>query len=66
MTLLNRIERHLRRTGGRASVLGRALMNDPGFVRELRRGREPRPETEARILAWLDAAEEKASERCAR
>ena len=57
MNVLNRIERHLRRSGLKATAFGRAVMNDPAFVRQLRNGREPRPETVERISAWLDAAE---------
>jgi tRNA-dihydrouridine synthase len=59
MTLLNRIERHLKQTGTFASVFGREAMNDPAFVRQLRNGREPRPKTEARVLAAIQAAERK-------
>jgi tRNA-dihydrouridine synthase len=53
MTLLYRIERHLKRTGLPASLFGREAMNDPGFVRHLRNGREPRSRTEARVLAYM-------------
>lgn len=54
MTLLQRIEAHLSREGLTPTRLGRELLGDPSFVRDLRRGREPRPETTARVLAYLD------------
>ncbi|HYG29808.1 MAG TPA: hypothetical protein VD887_06290 [Allosphingosinicella sp.] len=57
MSLLYRIERHLRRTGLTPSAFGRKAMNDPAFVRHLRKGREPMPRTEARVLAFIEAAE---------
>lgn len=59
MHLLTRIHRHLRRTGTSPSAFGRCVMGDPRFVHDLRRGREPRLGTEARIHAWLDTHEEK-------
>jgi hypothetical protein len=57
MHLLSRIQRYLRRSGQTPSRFGRAVMNDPKFVHDLRRGREPRIETAARVHAWLDAQE---------
>jgi hypothetical protein len=57
MSLLYRIQCHLRRCGVTASAFGREVMNDPGFVRHLRKGREPMPRTEARILAFIEARE---------
>ena len=60
MHLLTRIQRHLRRTGTTPSGFGRRVLNDPRFVHDLRRGREPRPGTQARVHAWLDAHEETA------
>jgi tRNA-dihydrouridine synthase len=57
MTLLNRIERHLRRSGITASAFGRGAVNDPAFVRHLRNGREPTPTTEARVLAFIEASQ---------
>jgi len=62
MSLLYRIERHLRRSGLTASAFGREAMNDPAFIRHLRKGREPRPKTEARVLAFIEAAEGCASD----
>jgi 2,4-dienoyl-CoA reductase-like NADH-dependent reductase (Old Yellow Enzyme family) len=57
MHLLTRIQRYLRRSGATPTAFGRAVMNDPQFVHDLRRGREPRFETAARVHAWLDAHE---------
>jgi 2,4-dienoyl-CoA reductase-like NADH-dependent reductase (Old Yellow Enzyme family) len=53
--LLYRIERHLKRTGMRATTFGREAARDPRFVFDLRRGREPRPTLERRINAYLDS-----------
>jgi 2,4-dienoyl-CoA reductase-like NADH-dependent reductase (Old Yellow Enzyme family) len=53
MTLLRRVERHLTATGIPATRFGREAVHDPRFVFDLRRGREPRAETERRVLAWM-------------
>jgi len=58
MTLLRRIEKHLRATDMPAARFGREAVRDPRFVFDLRRGREPRPETERRVLAWLNSREQ--------
>jgi hypothetical protein len=34
---------------------GRDAVGDPRFVFDLRKGREPRPRTIARVLAYLEA-----------
>jgi len=57
MTLLRRIERYLRTTRTPATSFGREAVRDPRFVFDLRQGREPRPQTERRVLAFLDAQE---------
>jgi hypothetical protein len=57
LSLLQRIEAYLIRTGMRPSDFGRRAMRDGLFVAELRRGRIPRPATEARVNAFLDRAE---------
>jgi len=36
---------------------GRNAVRDPRFVFDLRRGREPRPPTERRLIAYLDEQE---------
>jgi hypothetical protein len=55
MHLLRRIERYLRATDTPPTRFGRQTVRDPRFVFDLRLGREPRPETERRVHAWLDA-----------
>ncbi|GGE91664.1 MULTISPECIES: hypothetical protein [Sphingomonas] len=55
MHLLSTIERHLRRTGLPPTRFGREAVGDPRFVTDLRRGREPRPRTIARVVAYLAA-----------
>lgn len=54
--LLTKIERHLVRHRVAPTRFGRDVAHDPRFVFDLRRGREPRPATEARVLAHLAAA----------
>ena len=68
MNVMSRVERLLRKNSSiKASHIGREVMGDPGFVRDLRNGREMRPETEKRLTAWLDAAENQSGdETCAR
>ncbi|MBV9843284.1 MAG: hypothetical protein JOY99_17405 [Sphingomonadaceae bacterium] len=58
MHLLHRIERHLDRSGTPATRFGREAVNDPRFVIDLRNGRELRPTTRAKVIAYLDRAEE--------
>lgn len=55
MDLLARILPYLRRTGMAATRFGRVVVNDPRFVEDLLRGREPRITTIRRVHAWLDA-----------
>lgn len=55
MNLLFVIERHLRRHDIPATRFGREAVNDPRFVLDLRNGREPRPETRDRVLAFMAA-----------
>jgi len=53
--LLTKIERHLKATHGTPTRFGREAACDPRFVFDLRRGREPRPRTEARVVAFIAA-----------
>lgn len=53
--LLQRIERHLSDTGVMPTRFGREAVGDPRLVGDLKNGREPRPETAARILAFIEA-----------
>ena len=53
LSLLERIETYLKRSGMGPSRFGRKAVNDGRFVADLRRGRIPRPRTKARVLAFL-------------
>ena len=53
MNLLLAVERHLRVTAVAPSRFGREVAGDPRFVFDLRRGREPRAATRARVLAFM-------------
>jgi hypothetical protein len=55
MNLLLTVERHLRRQAVAPSRFGRDVAGDPRFVFDLRRGREPRAATKARVLAFIAA-----------
>ncbi len=55
MNLLLRVERHLREGAVAPSRFGREAAGDPRFVFDLRRGREPRAATAARVLAFIAA-----------
>jgi hypothetical protein len=52
--LLYDIERFLRQSQIAPTRFGREATGDPRFVFDLRRGREPRPCTEARVRAYLE------------
>ena len=54
MHLLREIEIFLRSSGVPAARFGRDAVNDPRFVFDLRRGREPRPQTVARVVDFLE------------
>ncbi|HVM37111.1 MAG TPA: hypothetical protein VM265_01800 [Sphingomicrobium sp.] len=54
--LLREVEKFLRRSQTAPTRFGREAVGDPRFVFDLRRGREPRPETERRVRAFLEAA----------
>nr|WP_295659505.1 hypothetical protein [Polymorphobacter sp.] len=54
--LLTEIERCLRRRNISASRFGREAASDPRFVFDLRRGREPRPRTAARVMTFIASA----------
>ena len=51
--LLRQIERYIRQSGMPPTRFGREVVGDPRFVHDLRMGREPRPKTTARVVAWL-------------
>ena len=59
MQLLREIERHLRASKMKPTRFGRDAVRDPRFVSDLRRGREPRQKTIAKVAArLLDALDE--------
>jgi len=55
MILFQAIEQLLEREGMSASRIGREAIGDRNLVRELRRGRELRPPTRDRLVAYLRA-----------
>jgi hypothetical protein len=65
MSLLILVERHLRRAAVAPSRFGREVAGDPRFVFDLRRGREPRPATIARVRAFISMAERTSSDSAA-
>ena len=56
MHLLREVERFLRQNGTPPTHFGREAMGDPRFVFDLRDGRDPRPRTVERVLAYLQEA----------
>jgi len=55
MTLLRRIELHLRATGTPPTRFGRVVANDPRLVSDLRNGREPGQRLIERIESFLES-----------
>ena len=53
MVVLRKIEQFLRERNMPPATFGRRAINDPRLVFDLRRGRELRPDTAARIEAYL-------------
>lgn len=51
--VLLRIDRYLRESGMPETLFGRRAVGDPRLIGDLRNGREPRPETVARIDAFI-------------
>ena len=56
MHLLREVEKYLRHSDTPPTRFGREAVGDPRFVFDLRNGRDPRPGTEARVRAYLQAA----------
>ena len=54
MHLLREIEKFLRQRDVKPTRFGRDALGDPRFVFDLRNGRDPRPQTVKRVLAYLD------------
>ena len=57
MNLLREVEKFLRRNDTAPTRFGRDVVGDPRFVFDLRNGREPRPDTVQRVIAFLEAAQ---------
>ncbi len=51
--LIRKVEKFMRDHDLPATKFGRLAARDPRFVLDLRMGRIPRPQTEARILRWM-------------
>ncbi|WP_185829283.1 hypothetical protein [Sphingomonas ginkgonis] len=52
--LLREVERYLDNSKVPATKFGRMVMKDPRFVFDLRRGREPRAQTMAKVRQYLE------------
>lgn len=50
------VERFLRETDMPPTKFGRAAVNDPRFVGDLRNGREPRAQMRTRVLSFIERA----------
>lgn len=57
MHLLREVEKFLRRSDIAPTRFGREAVGDPRFVFDLRNGRDPRPMTVRRVLAYLEAGQ---------
>ncbi|WP_114952230.1 hypothetical protein [Sphingosinicella terrae] len=53
--LLQRIEAYLRQSRMPPTRFGRDALGDPNFLFNLRDGREPRPATVRRVLAFMES-----------
>jgi hypothetical protein len=54
--LLREVEKFLRHSDTAPTRFGREAVGDPRFVFDLRNGRDPRPRTVERVLAYLEGA----------
>ena len=57
MHLLREVEKFLRDSQISAARFGREVMQDPRFVFDLRKGREPRSRTVTKVRAYLETAQ---------
>ena len=57
MNLLREVEKYLRQSEVAPTRFGRDVVGDPRFVFDLRKGRDPRPRTIARVRAYLETAQ---------
>jgi hypothetical protein len=60
VTILQKIDQFLHASGMPPTVFGRRAVHDPRLVGDLRNGREPRPETVARIETYIAEQEQRA------
>ncbi len=58
MQLLREIERHLCASKMKPTRFGRDAVRDPRFVSDLRRGREPRQKTVAKVRSFLTGSDQ--------
>ena len=56
MHLLRQVEKFLHISAIPPTRFGREAMGDPRFVFDLRNGRDPRPRTVARVIRYLESA----------
>ena len=56
MQLLREVEKYLSRSDVPPTRFGREVVGDPRFVFDLRKGRDPRPTTAARVRAYLEGS----------
>lgn len=54
MTLLQKIEAFLERTGMSATAFGIEALNDPPFVQQMRAGRDPKLSTAQKIETFIE------------
>jgi hypothetical protein len=54
VNLLREVEKFLRQNDTPPTRFGRDAVGDPRFVFDLRNGRDPRPATVSRVLAYLE------------
>jgi hypothetical protein len=59
--LIRKIEKFLSDTGMAWTRFGRLATKDPRFVEDLRNGRTPRPETQARVEKFISSYGEMAN-----
>lgn len=55
--LLREVEKFLRQSDVAPTRFGRDAVGDPRFVFDLRNGRDPRPGTVARVIAYLESSQ---------
>jgi hypothetical protein len=55
MTLLQQIEAFLERTDTSPTAFGQTVLNDPGFVFNLRTGRDPKESTAIKVREFIAA-----------